>query len=483
MYTTSDPVSGNGSYSANYTLPTTGAVTGIYTWSAHYTGDADNNQASDQGGTAEQTLVNAATPATTTTPSPNSVTLSNTTPAPLNDADVLTGGYYPNGTITFTLTYNSTVIYTDHVTVGGDNTYSTSQGDHAGGYALPSTVTVVGTYQWAASYSGDANNLTAHDQGGTSEQVTVSPARPTLVTTPNPTSATLSSTPITISGIKYLDPTGNGFTSADTPQSGVTIDLYQQAGSGETLVGTTTTGTNGTYSFTVAPGTYYVQESVPSGYIQTGGGPNGSAGNTYYTVVATSGHSYSGYNFADYAIPTCTPINVCYKVTTPSNWSTTVTNLAGNTQQGDTVTVTFTVPSGMNDQLTLVSYVAPGSSFNDSTAYQQAIYQQDTGTFGPGTHTMAVPIPNSYYQIDFVCGAALTQLEPTQNNNAYGPDSANILYHAENRFISSDNGGCTAASPMPTPGPGPTPPNPTSTYVAHFDVDSDRHGRACRGLP
>ena len=88
---------------------------------------------------------------------------------------------------------------------------------------------------------------------------------------------------------------------------------------------------------------------MPSGYIQTGGGPNGSAGNTYYTIVATSGHSYSGYNFDDYLVPTCTPTNVCYKVTTPSNCSTTVTNLAGNTQQGDTVTVTFTVPSGMND--------------------------------------------------------------------------------------------------------------------------------------
>src|SRR5262249_38662283 len=146
----------------------------------------------------------------------------------------------------------------------------------------------------------------------------------------------------------------NGFTSADTPQSGVTIDLYQQTGSREILVGTTTTGSNGTYSFTVNPGTYFVQESVPSGYIQTGGGPNGTAGNTDYTVVATSGHSYSGYNFADYLIPTCTPTNVSYKVTPSNGYSRTVSSLTGNTQQGDTVTVTFTVPSGMNDQLTLV---------------------------------------------------------------------------------------------------------------------------------
>ncbi len=130
-----------------------------------------------------------------------------------------------------------------------------------------------------------------------------------------------------------------------------------------------------------------------------------------------------------------------------------MTNLGGNTQQGDTVTVTFTVPSGMNDQLTLVCYIAPGSSFSDSTAYEQVIYQQATGTFAPGTHSLTVQIPNSYYQIDFVCGSAINQLEPNQNNDAYGPDSANILYHAEDRFISSDNGGTTAPNPMPTPSP------------------------------
>ncbi len=67
------------------------------------------------------------------------------------------------------------------------------------------------------------------------------------------------------------------------------------------------------------------------------------------------------------------------------------------------------------------------------------IYQQATGTFTRpvGPIRLTVKIPNSYYQIDFVCGTAISQLEPNQNNNAYGPDSANILYHAESRFISA----------------------------------------------
>ena len=271
---------------------------------------------------------------------------------------------------------------------------------------------------------------------------------------------------ITISGTKYLDLTGNGFSSDDTPQSGVTIDLYQATSGGETFIASATTGTSGTYSFAVSPGTYYV-----AGVRALGLHPDGrrSLRNRRERLLhdrRRRGHNYSGYNFDDYHVPTCTPTNVSYKVTPPSGCAQTVSNLAGNTQQGDTVTVTFTVPSGMNDQLTLVSYIAPGSSFSDSTAYEQVIYQQATGTFAPGTHSMTVVIPNCDYQIDFVCGASIAQLEPSQNNDAYGPDSANILYHAEDRFISSDNGGCTAPNPMPTPSPPPTPPAPTTTTTA-----------------
>ena len=90
------------------------------------------------------------------------------------------------------------------------------------------------------------------------------------------------------------------------------------------------------------------------------------------------------------------------------------------------------------------------------------IYQQATGTFAPGTHSLTIQIPNCDYQVDFVCGPPIAQLEPSQNNDAYGPDAANILYHAEGRFISSDNGGTTAPHPMPTPSPSPTTPAPAS---------------------
>ena len=402
-----------------------------------------------------------ASPTITTTPSTSAITLGTST-VNLKDTAVLSGGSNETGTLTFTLYLGSTLEDTETVAVAGNGSYTTPTG-----HTLPTTSTVTGTYQWDSAYGGDSNNKTASDLNDGQEQVKVSPAIPSISTVPGGTSSLGN---LTIAGTKYLDQTGNGFSSDDTPQSGVTIDLYAesnssaglQAGSGgDTLVASTTTASNGTYNFSVtSAGTYYVQESVPAGYVQTGGGPNGSAGNAYYTIVASSGHSYSGYTFDDYFIPTCAPNNVSYQVTTPSNYSSTVSNLVGNTQQGDTVTATFTVPSGMNDQLTLVSYTAPGPNFSDATAYQQVICQQATGTFAPGTHSITVQVPNSDYQIDFVCGPTISQFEPNQNGNAYGPDSAVILYHAQNRFISGDSGGTTTPTPTPTPTP-PLTPTPT----------------------
>src|SRR5207247_903513 len=71
-------------------------------------------------------------------------------------------------------------VYTDVVTVNsGNGSYDTSTGTNPGGY-LP---VVTGLYHWTATYSGDANNTGANDQGGTAEQETVSPAGPNINTT------------------------------------------------------------------------------------------------------------------------------------------------------------------------------------------------------------------------------------------------------------------------------------------------------------
>src|SRR5208337_2909927 len=199
VYTTSDRVSGNGTYSASYTLPITGAVTGTYTWHAHYSGDAENNAASDQGGTAEQTVVNAAIPTITTTASPATTTLGTTAPT-ISDTATLSGAYFPTGSITFTLTLNGNAVsaatQTDTVTANGP--YSAS-------YTLPTSGTVAGTYTWSAAYSSDANNNAASETGSATngEQTVVSKANPTITTTDS-SAITLGTTAPTLSDSAVL---------------------------------------------------------------------------------------------------------------------------------------------------------------------------------------------------------------------------------------------------------------------------------------
>src|SRR5262249_26021101 len=152
-YTQTDTVSGNGTYTASVTLPTTGTVAGTYTWTAHYVGDGNNNAASDQGGIFEQTVVSPASPTLTTTPSPNVLRQRVT----LKATAFLDLGYHPTATITFTLVGPGVPAggHTETVTVNGNGTYTTPTGFTPGMAA--------GVYQWNAVYSGDANNNTASD--------------------------------------------------------------------------------------------------------------------------------------------------------------------------------------------------------------------------------------------------------------------------------------------------------------------------------
>jgi hypothetical protein len=112
----------------------------------------------------------------------------------------------------------------------------------------------------------------------------------------------------------------------------------------------------------------------------------------------------------------------------------TVTDLRGNTREGDVITVAFNVnvPAGQTHEVTFVSYTAPGPTFDANTASQQQIYDVATGNFGPGTHTLTIHVPNCYYQVDFVCGYAIDKL---------GPAGSNIFYSPQQRLISADNGG------------------------------------------
>ena len=152
--------SGVNSYStANVNVAT---QVGTYTWSASYNGDSLNNGASDQGGTAEQVTTVKATPTLVTTASFSGDNAAGD--ALPQDKAVLSGGFNPGGTLTFTLTApDATVADTESIPVTGAPSYVTHNTHVA---------TQVGTYIWTVTYSGDGNNISVPDQGGSAEQLT-----------------------------------------------------------------------------------------------------------------------------------------------------------------------------------------------------------------------------------------------------------------------------------------------------------------------
>lgn len=107
-----------------------------------------------------------------------------------------------------------------------------------------------------------------------------------------------------ISGTVYQATTGNGLTADDTPMAGVTVSLYLDRDHNGVLnahdgapVATVTTGADGAYVFSgLSAGTYFVQETTPTGYNQT-------APAKYYTVTLAAGDIVSSDDFDNALLP------------------------------------------------------------------------------------------------------------------------------------------------------------------------------------
>jgi hypothetical protein len=156
---------------------------GDYCWSAHFhaTTPATGVPDADDNGMNECFTVTPVTPALATNAGPGPVQLGN----PISDTATLTGtankpgtpainpttaGGPAGGTITFTAfgpNNCTTAVFSTTVTVSGDGTYG----------PVSFTPTAVGTYHWAATYSGDPPNTngTSHNTNctDTGEDVTV----------------------------------------------------------------------------------------------------------------------------------------------------------------------------------------------------------------------------------------------------------------------------------------------------------------------
>lgn len=396
-------INGDGTYTGPTSIPAT--EVGTYTFHATYAGDSLNNGAVDNGNNESVSTVKAS-PSISTKASENGNVVGTAT---LTDSVTVIGGDNPTGTVTFTLTKpDTTTVSAGTMTIAGDGTYTVSPAVLA---------TEVGTYTWHATYAGDSLNNGAVDQGGVAEQLTI-------VSPPGGM----------ISGTKYNDLTGNGFSADDTPLGGITINLYQGTSASGTPFRTTVTAANGTYSFSSLPnGTYFVQESVPANSVETGGLLG-------YVVTVSAGTNSTGNNFDDFQEEcNLSKFSCIYYVI---NGCQTVTELSGNVQPGDEVTAYFTVAANYSDSVSLVSYITPDNYFNANDANQQVIYDQKTLSFTTGSCAQTfclgpVQIPLCDYQIDFVCGPAI---------NAFGPAGSNIFYHPQNRIFDSSNGGCQQCS-------------------------------------
>ncbi len=107
------------------------------------------------------------------------------------------------------------------------------------------------------------------------------------------------------------------------------------------------------------------------------------------------------------------------------NGTTTFTTLGGHVQSGLSVTANFSIAKGCkNVQVSLASYRAPAATYDRNTADQQVLFDQATGTFGPGPHSLQIFAPAGCFQVDFVLGAVITQLGPANTHNFYGDQAA-----------------------------------------------------------
>jgi hypothetical protein len=150
-YSQAVPVSGNGSYTTTNKVPAT--MAGTWSWTAVYSGDANNKGASSACGKETVTVAKAA-PSLLTTPSAGGTVGT----VILNDSATVSGGYTPGGTVTFNL-------YSPSQACGvGTPAYSQTATVAAGGTAVTghtSPATAAGTWSWTAVYSGDDNNNAA----------------------------------------------------------------------------------------------------------------------------------------------------------------------------------------------------------------------------------------------------------------------------------------------------------------------------------
>ncbi len=359
-------VTGNGTYTTptGFTLPTTGTVTGTYQWDARYNGDPNNSTASETGSVAEQVTVNIAGPTLSTIPNPTTVSLG-ANAVTLTDTATLEIGFNPTGTITFTLFHDggSAPVDSETVTVNGNGTYTTPAG-----FTLPTTGTVIGNYQWDASYSGDTNNSSVNDNNAADEQVTVQAASPALGTTPDPTRVTLGANAVTLTDTATLE---GGF----NPTGTITFTLFHNGG--PTPVDTETVSVNGNGTYTTPTGNTLPTTGAVTGTYQWDATYSGDTNNNTVSDTNAANEQVT-VNAASPTISTVSsPTTVTLGTTLVTLKDTAV--LAGGFNP--TGTITFTLHQGSTVVDTEMVAVTGNGTYTTPTGFTLPTAGTVTGTY------------------------------------------------------------------------------------------------------
>ena len=167
------PLGSNGSATSAGT-PYTTTVVGTYNWIATYNGDSNNQSVSTACNDEQVTVGKDPTSVATTASAGGAPGIA------IHDSAKVTGTFLPTGTVTFSLygptdtTCTGTAIFTSTVALSGTGTATSA--------SFTGTKST-GSYNWVASYSGDARSAPSKSKCG-AEPVNVTASGVQGITTP-----------------------------------------------------------------------------------------------------------------------------------------------------------------------------------------------------------------------------------------------------------------------------------------------------------
>jgi hypothetical protein len=234
--------------------------------------------------------------------------------------------------------------------------------------------------------------------------------------------------PVTISGLVYNDINGTGvYGSGDVGISGVKLTLSGTNNLGVSVTATTTTATDGTYSFStdsngkkLAPGTYQVTETQPSGYLPgqaNVGTVNGTSDGKVVSrtqlgsIAMLEGQSGINYNFGQVV-----PVGVSGYVYVDNNGDRVKDNGETGDGQADVIQLTGTDIYGNSVKVTTTTDATGFYSFTNllpgtytvtfmTTTYPYQFEWANVGTVN-GVSAGQVAQANTLSQIRLSSGAA-----------------------------------------------------------------------------